>query len=467
MQPGTWDGVRLPWSFILHCGMISVCPARGGRTRGGEQPQNGNFAMTQNPNRESSLCQLANDGAQGVVEEKTLRLADFIALNVERILAEWEAFARSIIPAANMDTIALRDNAEAILRATVRDMQSAQNPIQQEAKGKGHSQEPSIALNGASELHGVERLGSGFDIMQVVSEYRALRASVLQLWRQSTPERHELDLEDITRFNESIDQSLSKAVSGYTRRVNQSRDLFLAILSHDLRNPLNAIAMSAALLPRVADSAGEVAQTVSQIAESASVMAQMIKDLLDYTRTRLGAGMPISPSAMNLEELCRNVIAEYRSSFPQRVIHFDAEGEFTGNWDADRLRQMISNLVGNAIQHSAEDLPIDVKLSGNTSDVVAVVHNGGPPIDLGDLQKIFEPLVQGSRVDRPRKNRPGSIGLGLYIAREIALSHEGTIDVASSLEAGTSFTVRLPRHGHFKSRSPSDLEGLEGPTPSG
>jgi len=367
---------------------------------------------------------------------------------------EWGAFARGITPGAKMDTLALRDHADAILLATVHDMQSSQSATQQVEKSRGQHRDDGAALNGASDLHAVGRLGSGFDLMEVVSEYRALRASVLHLWRDTAPEAHERDVEDLTRFNESIDQSLTKAVSSYTRRVDQSRDLFLAILSHDLRNPLNAIAMSAALLPQQCDSNSESTQTASRISTSVTLMARMISDLLDYTRTRLGAGMPVSPAPMDLGTLCRAVFTEYRSSFPDRVIRFESEGELTGDWDTDRLRQMISNLVGNAVQHGAEDAPIDLKLTGEASDVVVVIHNGGPPILPGELSKIFEPLIRGSSAGRPKVNRPGSIGLGLYIAREIATSHGGKIDVTSTQEAGTSFTIHLPRHCLVNSGQP-------------
>ena len=190
-----------------------------------------------------------------------MRLADFIVSNIEPILAEWEAFARGIKPGAAMDALALRDHAAEILLATARDMRSSQSKAERSDKAKGRRPrgEQGVELNGASELHAIGRLGAGFDLLEVVSEYRALRASVLQLWRDSGPTPDERDVDDLTRFNESIDQSVTKAVASYTKRVDQSRDLFLAILSHDLRNPLNSIAMSAALIPRLEQADPELA----------------------------------------------------------------------------------------------------------------------------------------------------------------------------------------------------------------
>ncbi len=396
-----------------------------------------------------------------------MRLADFIVSNVEPILMEWEVFARGIAPGAKMDALALRDHAPEILRATVQDMKSSQTAAERSAKSRGHGPHMhdgdgaalggvGAGLNGASELHAIGRLGSGFDLMEVVSEYRALRASVLELWRDSAPEAHERDLDDLTRFNESIDQSITKAVDSYTRRVDQARDLYLAILSHDLRNPLNSIAMSAELLQH-ADStelAAEAPECASQISTSAQVMARMIGDLLDYTRTRLGAGMPVSPTSMDLSSLCRELFNEFRTAHPNRVIRFHSDGEQTGDWDTDRLRQAISNLLGNAVQHGAENATIDLKLTGEALEVVIAVHNGGPPIPPGELPRIFEPLVRGASAEHPKRNRPGSIGLGLYIAREVARSHGGRIDVTSSEESGTAFTIHLPRHCLAKSGQP-------------
>jgi signal transduction histidine kinase len=383
-----------------------------------------------------------------------MRLADFIVSNMESILVEWEAFARTILPAAKMDSLALRDHAGDLLLATVRDMESVRTPALRSDKSGGYSDGSavSVRLNGASEEHAIGRLGSGFDLLQLVSEYRALRASVLSLWRKSLPTADDGDVDDLNLFHESIDQSLGKAVISYTKRVDQSRDLFLAILSHDLRNPLNSIATSAALLPQLPNSNADSTQTASQISTNVALMARMIGDLLDYTRTRLGAGMPVQPAAMDLGTLCREVFAEYRTGFADRDIRFTSAGDLTGDWDVDRLRQMISNLVGNAVQHGED--PIDLNFKGEASDVVLVIHSGGPPISPGELPKIFEPLVRGSSAGRPKANRPGSIGLGLYIAREIAQSHGGRIDVTSTRETGTTFTVRLPRHCLVKPGQP-------------
>jgi signal transduction histidine kinase len=375
-----------------------------------------------------------------------MRLADFIQSNVESILAGWEIFARGIGAGEHLGKLALRDHAGQILEATARDMKSPQTVTEraQKSKGQGH---PSVDddLDDASNAHAVDRLGLGFDMLEVISEYRALRASVLQLWRDTAPGADERDVDDLTRFNESIDQSLSKAVASYAGRIDQARDMFLAILSHDLRNPLGAIAMSANLLPMVADDKAEIVECGVTIAQSASVMQRMISDLLDYTRTRLGAGMPVNPAPMDLAGVGRELITEYRAAHPHREIEFRTDGDLKGRWDFDRVRQAMSNLMGNALQHGSPDFPVTLSLRDEVTSVFIEIHNSGDPIPPGELPRIFDPLIRGSSADQPMRNRPGSIGMGLYIAREVAKSHNGRINVISTARDGTSFTIRLPR----------------------
>lgn len=384
-----------------------------------------------------------------------MRLADFILSNVEPILAGWEIFARSIGAGEHLDQLALRDHAGQILQATARDMKSPQTVAGRAKKSKGQNlSREDDELDGASDAHAVDRLGLGFDMLEVMSEYRALRASVLQLWHDSAPGADERDVDDLTRFNESIDQSLSKAVASYTKRVDQARDMFLAILSHDLRNPLHSIGMTAHMVPLVVNKPDEALACSHQITRSVSVMERMISDLLDYTRTRLGAGMPVDPAPLDLAALGSELIAEFRTAHPDCAIEYRADGDLNGLWDSDRTRQAISNLMGNAIQHGSADFPVKLSLRGESASVFIEIHNGGDPIPPGELPKIFDPLIRGSSAEHPKSNRPGSIGMGLYIAREVAKSHGGQIDVISTVEEGTSFTIRLPRTAAPKAGQP-------------
>ena len=386
-----------------------------------------------------------------------MRLADFIFANVEPILVEWEAFARSLSPGATMTTVALRDDAESILLATARDMQTAQSLQQQASKSKGDGGaggSTSDRLDDASDLHGVERVGWGFHITEVVSEYRALRASVLRLWRESLPQPDLNDIDDITRFNESLDQSLARGVGSYSKRIDEARQMFLAILSHDLRNPLNTIRMAAHVVSRQNQNPA-TADAIAVITRNTDAMMQLIGDLIDFSSSGLGRAMPLNRGTVDLEALCREVIGSFRALHPARELRLHIEGEVNGVWDAGRIRQVISNLIGNAIQHGAAGAPIDLSVvsEGTASagsgpgggTVVLSVHNEGAPIPPDLLPTIFDPLKRYATQESTAERSPGSIGLGLYIVREIIAAKGGTVEVASTAKEGTTFTVRIPR----------------------
>ena len=400
-----------------------------------------------------------------------MRLAEFIVHNIEPILAEWEAFARRIWPRDQRagrvaDPSELRDHAEDILRATVRDMAAAQTETQRAEKSRGGGGDGGAGanarrLNSASELHGGDRVESGFKLKQLVSEYRALRASVIRLWRESTPDPDRHDIDDLTRFNESIDQSLATSVSSYSERIDRSRQLFLAILGHDLRNPLSAMTMSAKLLNRRGQSDAEASATAVRIIASADAMARMISDLLDFTGAGLGGGMRIDIAPMDLGEVCRAVVDEIRAGHPDCTVSVQSDGESArGNWDAARLRQLVSNLLGNAVQHGEEGCRVKLTLNGADPDaVVLAVHNKGPPIPRAMLATIFDPLVRVAEPGVQLRHLAGSIGLGLFIAREVATAHGGDIGVTSSAKTGTVFTVRLPRRG--RARAAGKASGVQ------
>jgi len=384
-----------------------------------------------------------------------MRLAPFILANIEPILVDWEHFARSLAPGAKMTKLALRNDAEAILLATARDMQVGQSLAQQASKSKGHGGAGGAESNGldnASALHGVARVGSGYDIREVVSEYRALRASVLRLWRESLPQPDLSDIDDISRFNESMDQSLAKAVGSYTTRVDQSRRMFLAILSHDLRNPLNCIRMAALLVSRANDDSDSTS-ALSMIETNTAAIARLISDLIDFASAGLDSGLPLTREPVDLEKLCREVVDGFRTAHPRRTLRFHSDGDLTGNWDAGRIRQVVSNLMGNALQHGSADGPVILSLSSEVSDVVLSVYNEGAPVPSHMLTTIFDPLMRYTSPESTARRVPGSIGLGLYIVREIVVAHAGTVEVASTEQEGTMFTVRLPRRHPVESHN--------------
>ena len=214
------------------------------------------------------------------------------------------------------------------------------------------------------------------------------------------------------------------------------REHFVGIVGHDLRNPLTAILTSAQLLLRYGGLEPRQARVVDRVFASAERMARMIDDLLDFARTRLGGGFPIQPRRIDLRELTQNTVEELLFACPGRALKMEAEGDSWGSWDPDRMAQVVSNLVGNALQHS--DGEVRVRVRGENEVVVLETHNQGPLIPREVLPHVFEP---GRRGDA----RSGGLGLGLYIAQQIVLAHGGTIEARSSEEEGTTFTDVLPR----------------------
>jgi signal transduction histidine kinase len=182
------------------------------------------------------------------------------------------------------------------------------------------------------------------------------------------------------------------------------------------------------------------------VGSTAKSMANLIRDLLDFSAAELGGRMPVSPATADLAEVCGEVVDEVRTVHPDCAIDLQTRGDLSGEWDADRLRQVVANLVVNAVQHSGNTCGADVLAAPAGPDaVILTVHNGGPPIPAEVLPTIFEPLVRDASRESEARRRPGSIGLGLFIARAIATAHGGTIDVASTAGAGTTFTLHLPR----------------------
>ena len=278
------------------------------------------------------------------------------------------------------------------------------------------------------------------------STNRALRASVTRLWAKEVNAFDQQALEMI-RFNEAMDQILAESVERFTEKVGRDRDLFLAVLGHDLRNPLSTIKMGSALLLRSSAITARDHNSAVTISRSADRMGQMVHDLLDFTRTRLGARLPISVERCDLRTICDRIAEEMRTAHPDRSISVACDGDCTGQWDPSRIEQLISNLVGNAVQHGYRGTAVAIILDGNQTETVTVgVLNHGPAVPEWQRRSIFDPLTRGvdpeAQADADHRT---SLGLGLYIAREIASAHGGTIDLTSSEIAGTTFRVVLPR----------------------
>ncbi|PTQ77497.1 phospho-acceptor domain-containing protein [Nitrosospira multiformis] len=254
-------------------------------------------------------------------------------------------------------------------------------------------------------------------------------------------------MDGIIRFNEAIDQALAESVTFYSAQVDQARNLFLGMLGHDLRNPLHTIQMTAFYLAAL-NADAKVSEAAGRLINSGRHMQALLDDLLDFNRTSLGLGINITPGDVDLSQLCAGALDQLRPANPGRRIDLEVHGDTCGSWDSKRLQQLLGNLVRNAIKYGAPDAPVYVDLNGDTAGVVLEVRNSGPVIEPSDLDRIFDPLKRGSDNENNR-DADGSLGLGLYIAREIARGHGGSIEARSD-ENETVFTVRLPRSHYIE-----------------
>jgi signal transduction histidine kinase len=373
-----------------------------------------------------------------------MRLPDFIRQHVDRIVDEWEQFASTITPAAeHMDKVALRDHAKVILLAAARDMTTAQTSSEQMAKAKGEGPEKTPSLDEAGASHGELRHTVGFDLVQMTSEFRHLRACVIRLWVDSLASPDIAYFQDMIRFNEAIDEALAESTAAYAEQVNRSRDIFLAILGHDLRAPLQAVSMSTELLLRKAKLEGDALTCAVNIKHGARHMAAMVGDLLELVRSRLGKSLPIERAPMDLADAAHAAIAEACAGNPECDPTVHVKGDTRGAWDAGRVSQLLQNLIGNALQHGLNKRDVTVTLTGEPDTVRLTMHNYGAPIPEEAIGTIFDPLVRSA--DEQLGQPSTSLGLGLFIVKEVVDAHGGTIEVSSSEADGTLFTVVLPR----------------------
>jgi signal transduction histidine kinase len=399
-----------------------------------------------------------------------VRLADFIVANVEPILAEWESFARSIWPSgATADPTEMRDDAADILRATAVDMQSCQTAAQQTEKSKGASRQSSESddLTRASSSHGRGRVVSGFELWAVVAEYRALRASVLRLWRESQRTPDLCDLDDVTRFNESIDQSLTHAVRSYAEQVerdretlmaneqasrreaeesNRAKDLFLATLSHEMRTPLNAIVGWISILRHEDAETRHFQEGLKVIERNTTAQLQLIDDLLDVSRIVSGK-LRVDIQPCDLTEVINAGVNVARTAAKARGVTLDVRLDplaSHASCDSVRLQQVVWNLVSNALKFTPKGGEVHVTLTREESSFQIQVSDTGQGISPDLLPHVFDRFRQA---DSSMRRRVSGLGLGLSIVKYIVEAHGGTVEVSSPGEGkGSTFTVHLPIH---------------------
>lgn len=372
-----------------------------------------------------------------------MRLSRFITENMEKILTEWDAFARTLVPAAvDMTDEALRDHARQILEMVAKDIETEQSTEQEIEKSKGLSRDEK---GSAASVHGRIRHEDGFTMVQMVAEYRALRASVLRLWlphiRQVTPQT----MADTLRFNEAIDQAVAESTARYSEQNARTRDTFLAILGHDLRTPLAAISMAGDYLTTPNVGTKQTAAMGERVKRSAAVMGSMVSDLLEYSRSQLDNRFPIVRREADMQQVLAAAIGEAELAYPHCRFRLQTSGRLAASFDDARLRQAIVNLLTNAVQYRSQEHPVVVSASEAEDSIAVQVQNRGPIIPQESLQAIFDPMVRLAVQGEQNGPPPTSLGLGLFIARKITEAHGGTITAESTEESGTVFTIRIPR----------------------
>ena len=374
-----------------------------------------------------------------------MKLSTFITTRIDKIIGEWESFARKLGPAADtMTTLTLQDHAKGILEAIALDIATTQDATEQWEKSRDLTP-GNDATQSAASIHGSLRQASDFSLLQLSAEFRALRATVLRLWLPEVASMSATTVYEMVRFNEAIDQALAESIVTYSAKADQTRELFLAILGHDLRAPLATLTMAGDLLKMESAGREKVGKIGERVRRSSRMMAIMVDDLIGYTRTHLGSGMPVAPRLTDVTEVCHASIEDAHATYPNTSFTFNGSGSMNGYFDSVRLHQLVTNLLVNAAQYGEKHRPVTLTTFSTNEHVMVRVQNFGTPISGRDLDSVFRPLVQLTVEDELDTRPKTSLGLGLFVAKEIAAAHGGTITVASDQEAGTVFTVTLPR----------------------
>ncbi|MFP2924449.1 ATP-binding protein [Pyxidicoccus sp. 3LG] len=306
------------------------------------------------------------------------------------------------------------------------------------------SVDPRFATHPAPKLYGVEsyipvplhrRDGSFFGVLCALDPRPAdIAEDKLEVFRH---------LGDLVGYQLEQEDELGRRDAQLlsAREAAQLREQLIGIVSHDLRNPLNAITLSTATLIRRTGLDDRARRGLARILDAADRANRLIRDLLDFTQARMGKALPVNRRNVDLHELARQVVDEVGLATPGRRFDVEEAGDARGSLDPDRISQVLTNLLTNAVQYSPPGTPIRVKTEEEDGKLVLSVCNEGPPIPAHVLPGLFEPMTRGDNTGSERR----SIGLGLYIVDQIVRAHGGHVEVVSTREAGTTFRVHLPR----------------------
>jgi len=369
-----------------------------------------------------------------------MQLSTFIVASLDTIVEEWQAFGLPSAPSlSRAETAEIRDCLKGVLLAIARDMErDGAGAVAQRHAGAMVREASADRL--PSIRHGRLRQQYGIGAGQLVEEFGSLRATVLAGARKDSGSV----LHQSLRFNQAVDAALRDSAEGFTQALIATRDADLFTLAQDLRNPLSAIHVASSVLARP-DFGPEIRRNSTRRVRAAlTQMDGLVSNLLEYTRRRSAPGIPVDQSSCDLKQVCEASIETVRTAHPARTFHLAVSDELVLCADAPRIQQALSNLLHNAIQHGDGQSVIKLDASADVAGASLSVWNAGRAIPEASLAAIFEPWVRvpGEASDR----LPASLGLGLFIAREIVVAHGGAMAVTSDAVAGTRFTIWLPRH---------------------
>jgi signal transduction histidine kinase len=283
--------------------------------------------------------------------------------------------------------------------------------------------------------HALQRLGHGVDLGPLLVEYQLLREVLL------TELGTIVDPKGLVDINRALDLAISESVKRFAMHREEIRERFVSILGHDLRNPLMALTLAAETILTTPDCTQPAhARLASAIRKGGERMGRMIGDLVDFALGQLGGGIPAVPQTCDMGDICREAVDELRATHSDRDIKLTSKGHLVGSFDRDRVVQVISNLVANALVHGNDPITVRVFEAPDRQHIVTEVHNEGPPIPVETQKMLFDPFRRGAKAKR------GGLGLGLYIVQQIALAHGAICTVESLPEnGGTTFRIRWPR----------------------
>jgi signal transduction histidine kinase len=346
----------------------------------------------------------------------------FITEHRAQITDAWKARVATIPEIANLPPAALVDHLPEFLQELARWVDG-----ERDARDRAYLH--------LTQGHALTRLGHRVELGTLLTEYQVLRETLLtEILKQVRD-----DPDGIVGVNRAMDLAISEAVRRFALHRDEIRERFIGILGHDLRNPLMALTLAAETIlatPNCTQPAH--ARLAAAIRKGGERMGRMIGDLVDFAMGQLGGGIPAVPLLCDMGEICRESVDELRATHPDRDITLEIRGDLRGAFDRDRVVQVISNLVANALVHGHDPIVVRAHESKDHEFVITEVHNAGPAIPEDTIGTIFDPFRRGARAKR------GGLGLGLYIVQQIALAHGARCTIESN-DDGTTFRIPWPR----------------------